>query len=127
MMPVMDGFATCREIRKNPVGQNLPILMLTSLEDDDSIRDAYDAGATDFFIKSTHWALLAERIRHLVRLSEIGRQLDRSNARLAKVHTAARAACHPIDDKRGTVAYRTKVAGVLARRAALIAYERART
>ena len=97
MMPVMDGFATCRELRKHAIGQNLPILMLTSLEDDDSIRDAYDAGATDFFIKSTHWALLAERIRHLVRLSEIGRQLDRSNARLAKVHTAARAGTFDFD------------------------------
>lgn len=39
---------------------------------------------------------------------------------------AASAACNPIDDKRGTVAYRTKVAGVLARRAAKIALERAR-
>ena len=44
---------------------------------------------------------------------------------LGKLDAAARAACNPIDDKRGTVAYRTKVAGVLARRAAAIAYERA--
>ena len=39
---------------------------------------------------------------------------------------AARAACQPIDDKRGTKEYRIKVAGVLARRTALIALERAR-
>ncbi|MEE8246769.1 MAG: xanthine dehydrogenase family protein subunit M, partial [Alphaproteobacteria bacterium] len=38
---------------------------------------------------------------------------------------AASAACRPIDDKRGTKAYRVKVAGVLARRAAAIALERA--
>lgn len=39
---------------------------------------------------------------------------------------AASAACRPIDDKRGTVEFRTKVAGVLARRAAVIAHDRAR-
>ena len=38
---------------------------------------------------------------------------------------AARAACRPINDKRGTIEYRTKVAGVLARRAAKIAQQRA--
>ena len=44
---------------------------------------------------------------------------------LAAVAEAASAACNPIDDKRGTVAYRKQVAGVLAKRAVLIAIERA--
>jgi carbon-monoxide dehydrogenase medium subunit len=39
---------------------------------------------------------------------------------------AASAACNPIDDKRGTVEYRVKVAGVMARRACVIALDRAR-
>ena len=41
---------------------------------------------------------------------------------LDKLDAAARAACNPISDKRGTIDYRTKIAGVLARRAATIAY-----
>jgi len=45
---------------------------------------------------------------------------------LQKLAAAASAACRPIDDKRGTKEYRIKVAGVLARRAAVIALERAR-
>ena len=45
---------------------------------------------------------------------------------LEKLDAAARAACQPIDDKRGTREYRIKVAGVLARRAAQTALERAR-
>jgi carbon-monoxide dehydrogenase medium subunit len=47
-------------------------------------------------------------------------------AALQKLDAAASAACRPIDDKRGTKEYRIKVAGVLARRAAQIALERAR-
>ena len=40
-------------------------------------------------------------------------------------NAAASAACNPIDDKRGTIAYRKQVAGVLAKRAVLLAAERA--
>ena len=54
----------------------------------------------------------------------IGTSVD--EAALAKLAAAASAACNPIDDKRGTIEYRTKVAGVLARRAAEIALSRAR-
>jgi carbon-monoxide dehydrogenase medium subunit len=53
----------------------------------------------------------------------IGRKLDETA--LAGLDRAARQACKPINDKRGTIEYRTKVAGVMARRAAVIAYERA--
>jgi carbon-monoxide dehydrogenase medium subunit len=53
----------------------------------------------------------------------IGHKLD--DATLQKLDAAAQAACKPIDDKRGTIVYRTKVAGVLARRVAAIAFDRA--
>jgi aerobic carbon-monoxide dehydrogenase medium subunit len=54
----------------------------------------------------------------------IGTKIDA--AALEALAVAARAACAPINDKRGTIEFRTQVAGVLARRAATIAYERAR-
>ena len=53
----------------------------------------------------------------------IGTRLD--DGALEKLAAACSAACNPIDDKRGTIEYRTKVAGVLGRRAAKIAYQRA--
>jgi carbon-monoxide dehydrogenase medium subunit len=53
----------------------------------------------------------------------IGTKLDADA--LANLAAACSAACNPIDDKRGTIEYRTKVAGVLGRRAAEIAYKRA--
>jgi carbon-monoxide dehydrogenase medium subunit len=54
----------------------------------------------------------------------LGTCLD--DAALARLEAAAGAACSPIDDKRGTKEFRIQVAGVLARRTAWIAYERAR-
>jgi aerobic carbon-monoxide dehydrogenase medium subunit len=53
----------------------------------------------------------------------IGTKLD--DAALEAAANACRAACRPIDDKRGTIAYRTKVAGVLLKRTAIIAAKRA--
>jgi carbon-monoxide dehydrogenase medium subunit len=55
----------------------------------------------------------------------VGSRLDRPAQ--DRLEAAARAACRPIDDKRGTIDFRIEVAGVLARRAALIALDRART
>ena len=54
----------------------------------------------------------------------VGTKID--DQALASLATAASAACRPIDDKRGTIEYRTKVAGVIARRAAVIARDRAK-
>lgn len=54
----------------------------------------------------------------------VGTAVD--DAALAKLAAAASAACSPIDDKRGTIEFRTRVAGVLARRAAIAALARAR-
>jgi carbon-monoxide dehydrogenase medium subunit len=53
----------------------------------------------------------------------VGTPID--DAALDRLAKAASAACRPIDDKRGTKEYRIKVAGVLARRTALLALERA--
>ena len=53
----------------------------------------------------------------------VGHTLD--DATLAALDKAAQAACKPINDKRGTIEYRTKIAGVLARRVAKIAFDRA--
>ena len=65
----------------------------------------------------------ANRKVEAVVAASFGRTLDATA--LAALDQAARRACRPIDDKRGTIAYRTKVAGVMARRAATAAYERA--
>ncbi|MFY7866131.1 putative bifunctional diguanylate cyclase/phosphodiesterase [Roseateles sp.] len=90
MMPELDGFETCKLLREKPGFESTPVLMLTGLDDDASINHAYQVGATDFFVKSSQWSLLAGRLRYLLRSSRTRIELERSKARLARAQDLAR-------------------------------------
>jgi len=90
MMPGLDGFATCLRLRRMPGFENVPVLMLTGLDDDASITRAYEVGATDFFVKATQWSLLAGRLRYLLRASRTRQELERSKSKLARAQDLAR-------------------------------------
>ncbi len=90
LMPGLDGFETCRNLRGRSGFEALPVLMLTGLDDDASISRAYEAGATDFFVKSTQWSLLGGRLRHLLRSSRTRIELERSKTKLARAQDLAR-------------------------------------
>jgi len=77
--PHSEGFETCRRVRAL-AGAELPALLVGGHEDESSIRRAYESGADDYFIRSTHWTLLAERMRHLVRRSGTARQAQAERA-----------------------------------------------
>ncbi len=81
MMPVMDGFSACGEIRKHPRGALVPVLMVTGLDDVESIRRAYEAGATDFATKPINWLVLGHRVRYMLRASSSIGALQRSEAK----------------------------------------------
>jgi diguanylate cyclase (GGDEF)-like protein len=89
LMPGMDGFAACEELRRLPGGAHVPVLMLTGLDDEESIARAYEAGATDFFVKSTQWTLLAQRTRYMLRAAHLRQELEQSRAKLAKAQRIA--------------------------------------
>ncbi|KAB0581072.1 EAL domain-containing protein [Ideonella dechloratans] len=89
-MPGLDGFETCEELRGMYGLENVPVLMLTGLDDEASIKRAYDAGATDFFVKSNQWSLLAGRLRHMLRAARTQQELIRSRAKLARAQDLAR-------------------------------------
>ena len=86
----LDGFETCRSLRVLPGFENVPVLMLTGLDDDASITRAYQAGATDFFVKATQWSLLAGRLHYLLRASRTRIELERSKSKLARAQDLAR-------------------------------------
>ena len=70
VMPGMDGFAVCEALRQQPGGRHVPILMVTGLDDLDSIERAYGAGATDFVTKPIQWLILHQRVRYILRASQ---------------------------------------------------------
>jgi PAS domain S-box-containing protein len=90
VMPGLDGFDTCQELRHLPGFESIPVLMLTGLDDEASITRAYEVGATDFFVKCTQWSLLAGRLRYLLRASRTRYELERSKAKLARAQDLAR-------------------------------------
>jgi diguanylate cyclase (GGDEF)-like protein/PAS domain S-box-containing protein len=66
-MDGMDGYEACRRLRQLPGGGNVPVIMLTGLDDAGSIERAYEAGATDFIAKPFQWPLLTQRVRYALR------------------------------------------------------------
>jgi diguanylate cyclase (GGDEF)-like protein len=66
-MPEGDGYQACANLRALPGGFDVPVVMVTGLDDPLSINLAYDAGATDFVVKPINWALLVHRIRYVLR------------------------------------------------------------
>ena len=90
MMPELDGFGTCRGIRELPSGARTPILMLTGLDDLESINQAFEAGATDFIAKPINWGVLGYRVRYLLRSARTLEQLVRNQESLAEAQRIAR-------------------------------------
>ncbi len=66
MMPEMDGFTACARIRELPEGAHTPILIVTALDDGESIDSAFSAGATDYIPKPVHFAVLRQRVARLL-------------------------------------------------------------
>ena len=89
MMPEMDGFAACAALRKLSGGEHTPVLIMTGLDDYDSITKAYDAGATDFLTKPLNGLLLTHRVRYIARSSRVLQELRASQASLAQARDAA--------------------------------------
>lgn len=75
-MPGLNGFEVCAEIRKLPDWRYIPIMMVTGLEDYESINTAFQAGATDFTTKPINPTLLGYRVRYMVRTNSYFQELQ---------------------------------------------------
>lgn len=75
VMPVMDGFSCCRTLQNLPSGDRTLVLMITRLEDIETVELAFDAGATDFITKPINWAVLRQKVRILLAASRAMEEL----------------------------------------------------
>ncbi|MFN5470910.1 MAG: diguanylate cyclase domain-containing protein [Pseudanabaena sp.] len=85
VMPVLDGFECCLRLQKLPQGDHTPILIITALENRESVDLAYEVGASDYVAKPIHWAVLRHRVRRLLEQANLRQKLESANRRLAVV------------------------------------------
>ena len=83
VMPGLSGFEVCRRLRAQPAGELVPIIMLTGLEDSESVEEAFHVGATDFISKPINWTLLRFRIRYVLRSAQVMKELVRNKESLS--------------------------------------------
>jgi PleD family two-component response regulator len=84
VMPEMDGVEVCARIRNDPRYADMPIIMVTSLDDMNSLANAFVAGATDYVTKPVNRIELVARVRAALRLKqELDRRLARERELLA--------------------------------------------
>jgi len=90
MMPELDGFEACAALRELEGGEHIPVLMMTGLDDAESINRAFEVGATDFITKPIAWPMLVHRVRYLLRANRAFLDLAQSEARLANAQRIAK-------------------------------------
>jgi two-component system cell cycle response regulator len=71
LMPVMDGFEACRRLKAQPSTAHIPVVMVTSLNDQSERVRGLDAGADDFLVKPVDQATLFARLRALLRVKQV--------------------------------------------------------
>ena len=89
MMPDVDGYTICQELRRINNDLSLSILMMTGLNDVESVNRAFKAGATDFITKPLNLALLSERVRYAMRTKEMHQQIAQKTNELNAIFNSA--------------------------------------
>lgn len=89
LMPEMDGFACLETLRAMPETRLLPIVMLTGIDDVESIHRCFGLGATDFIAKPINWPTLPYRLNYMIRASEALKELAHNEAVLRNTQKIA--------------------------------------
>ena len=81
-MPGMSGLEVCERIRRMPQGRDVPIMLVTGADDEESIDRGFRAGATQYKTKPVNWTLLGRDVKFMLRAAENFEALKRQEDRL---------------------------------------------
>lgn len=91
MMPGMDGYAVCRELKANPVTCDIPVIFLTARSQEDDETRGFEMGAVDYIVKPISPPILLARVQTHIDLQQARKRLARHNEELeAEVETRTR-------------------------------------
>ncbi|HHL70875.1 MAG TPA: response regulator [Bacteroidetes bacterium] len=88
VMPRMDGFTACYNMRQIEHGRDIPIVLITSLNDTQSVDQAFAVGVSDLFTKPLHWALFRRRVTRLLHLTQVEASLKEAKERAEMANRA---------------------------------------
>ena len=80
MMPKMSGFEVCQKLKDDPATRAIPIMMVTALNELGDIERGVESGTDDFLTKPVNKLELITRVKSLLRVRHLKRELDRTEA-----------------------------------------------
>ncbi|NLE29176.1 MAG: response regulator [Phycisphaerae bacterium] len=83
MMPRMSGFEVCQKLKSNPSTRDIPIIMITALNEISDIERGVECGTDDFLTKPVNKLELLTRVKSLLRLRHLKNELERALAYMA--------------------------------------------
>lgn len=100
MMPRMSGFQACARLKSNPATRDIPIVMVTALNEVGDVERALESGADDFLTKPVNKLELLTRVRALLRYRSLKQEHDRALDQLKRLRGGEPPHAGGADDKR---------------------------
>ena len=112
-LPDGSGFDICSRLRMLEQGAQVPIIVVTGMDDNETVVDAYRSGATDFVAKPVNWLVLSRRIRLLLEAEQDRKASFREKRRRVETERLACLGTWELDLKRNLVVWSEETARIL--------------